>query len=55
VFVIDNGKAVKRSVEFGLNDGKHAEVLASTGISAGDKIIVSDVTKFKHLDSFSVR
>jgi HlyD family secretion protein len=55
VFVIDNGKAVKRSVEFGLNDGKHAEVLASAGIRAGDKIIVSDVTKFKHLDSFSVR
>ncbi|MFC0351424.1 efflux RND transporter periplasmic adaptor subunit [Undibacterium danionis] len=52
VFVIENGKAVKRSVEFGLNDGKHAEVVASSAIRVGDKIIVSDVSKFKHLDSF---
>lgn len=55
VFVIDNGTAVKRTVEFGLNDGKHAEVVASAGIRVGDKIIVSDVTKFKHLESFRVR
>lgn len=55
VFVIDNGKAVKRSVEFGVNDGKHAEIIAGAAIRSGDKIIVSDVSKFKHLDSFSVR
>ncbi|WMW81877.1 HlyD family efflux transporter periplasmic adaptor subunit [Undibacterium cyanobacteriorum] len=55
VFVLQDGTAVKRTVEFGMADGKHVEVLASSGLKAGDKLIVSDVSKFKHLDSFRVR
>lgn len=55
VYVLEDGRAVKRNVEFGLNDGKHAEVLSGAGLRAGDKLIVSDVSKFKHLESFRVR
>ncbi|MBI3713215.1 MAG: HlyD family efflux transporter periplasmic adaptor subunit [Burkholderiales bacterium] len=53
VFVIENGQAVKRQVEFGAGNGKTVEVLA--GVKAGSKIVVSDVNKFKHLDRFTVR
>lgn len=55
VYVLEDGRAVKRNVEFGLNDGKHAEVVSGAGLRAGDKLIVSDVSKFKHLESFRVR
>lgn len=53
VFVIEDGQAVKRQVEFGAGNGKTVEVLA--GVKAGSKIVVSDVNKFKHLDRFTVR
>lgn len=52
VYVIENGHAVKRSLEFGLSDGKRVEV--TQGLRAGEKLIVSDVSKFKHLESFRV-
>ncbi len=53
VFVIQDGQAVKRQVEFGAGNGKTVEVVA--GVKAGSKIVVSDVNKFKHLDRFTVR
>lgn len=53
VFVVEDGQAVKRQVEFGAGNGKTVEVVS--GASAGSKIIVSDVNKFKHLDRFTVR
>lgn len=53
VFVIEGGQAVKRQLSFGVGNGKTVELVA--GAQAGSKIIVSDVSKFKHLDSFRVR
>lgn len=53
VFVIEGGQAVKRQLSFGAGNGKTVELIA--GAQAGSKIIVSDVSKFKHLDSFRVR
>jgi HlyD family secretion protein len=52
VYVLDNNRAVKRSLEFGLSDGKHVEV--TQGMRAGEKLIVSDVSKYKHLENFRV-
>ncbi|WP_395006695.1 efflux RND transporter periplasmic adaptor subunit [Undibacterium sp.] len=52
VYVLDNNRAVKRSLEFGLSDGKHVEV--TQGLRAGEKLIVSDVSKYKHLENFRV-
>lgn len=53
VFVIEAGQAVKRQLSFGAGNGKTVELVA--GAQAGSKIIVSDVSKFKHLDRFTVR
>ncbi|MBI1834357.1 MAG: HlyD family efflux transporter periplasmic adaptor subunit [Burkholderiales bacterium] len=53
VFVIQDGQAVKRQLEFGAGNGKMVEVVA--GAKEGSKIIISDVNKFKHLDRFTVR
>ena len=55
VFVVQDGQAVKRSVEVGIGDGKQVEIVASSGLRVGDKVIVSDVTKYKHLDFFRLR
>jgi len=53
IFVVHDGIAEKRMVEIGLGDGKAVEIL--TGLKVGDKIIVSDVAKYKHLDHFKVK
>ncbi len=53
VFVIQDGQAVKRQLEFGAGNGKMVEVVG--GAKVGSKIIISDVNKFKHLDRFTVR
>ncbi len=52
VFVLEGGDAVKRSVEIGLSDSRMVEVLS--GLKAGDKIVISDVSRFIHLARFRV-
>lgn len=54
VFVLKNDRAVKHSVEFGLGNGKQVEVIAHANLGVGDKIIVSDISKFKHLAQLAV-
>ena len=53
VFVIANAVAEKRTLDFGLGDGTAVEVRA--GAVAGDRIIVSDVSRYKHLARIRVR
>lgn len=52
VFVINDGVAHKRQLEVGLGDGKVVEILS--GARAGDRLIVSDVSRYKHLDSIRI-
>ncbi|MFZ6710219.1 efflux RND transporter periplasmic adaptor subunit [Undibacterium sp. TC9W] len=52
VYVLEDGKAVKRSVEIGLGDSKMVEVLQ--GAKAGDRLVISDISSLKHLSSFRV-
>jgi HlyD family secretion protein len=52
VFVIDDGIARKRQLDVGLGDGKAVEIVS--GAKAGDRLIVSDVSRYKHLDSFRI-
>lgn len=52
VFVIVDGVARKRQLEVGLGDGKLVEIVA--GAKAGERVIVSDVSRYKHLDGFRV-
>ncbi len=52
VFVIDGGVARKRQIDVGLGDGNAVEIIS--GAKAGDKLIVSDVSRYKHLDSIRI-
>ncbi|HMB58008.1 MAG TPA: HlyD family efflux transporter periplasmic adaptor subunit [Arenimonas sp.] len=52
VFVVDGGVARKKQLDVGLGDGKAVEIVS--GAKAGDKLIVSDVSRYKHLDSIRV-
>lgn len=53
VFVIANAVAEKRTLDFGLSDGDAVEVRA--GAVVGDRIIVSDVSRYKHLAQIRLR
>ncbi|MFZ6731149.1 efflux RND transporter periplasmic adaptor subunit [Undibacterium sp. Ji42W] len=52
VYVLEDGRAVKRSVEIGLGDSKMVEVVQ--GAKAGDRLVISDISSLKHLNSFRV-
>ncbi len=52
VYVLEGGRAVKRSVEIGLGDSKMVEVLQ--GAKEGDRLVISDISSLKHLNSFRV-
>lgn len=52
LYVLEAGRAVKRSVEIGLGDSKVVEVLQ--GVKVGDRLVISDVSHLKHLENFRV-
>ncbi|MBI3727203.1 MAG: HlyD family efflux transporter periplasmic adaptor subunit [Burkholderiales bacterium] len=52
VYMLEDGRAVKRSVEIGLGDSKMVEVLQ--GAKEGDRLVISDISSLKHLSSFRV-
>ncbi|MET0858053.1 MAG: efflux RND transporter periplasmic adaptor subunit, partial [Telluria sp.] len=51
-FVITDGVARKRTVNFGAGDGRAVEIVA--GAAAGERIIVSDISRFKDADSIRI-
>lgn len=51
-FVIRDGVARKTVVDVGLSDGNSMEIRNGAGL--GDRVIVSDVSRLKHLDSIRV-
>jgi HlyD family secretion protein len=54
VFVVDEkGRAVKRSASLGLNNGDFVEITG--GLSEGERVIISDVQSFRHLDEFTLK
>jgi HlyD family secretion protein len=46
VFVVKSGKAVRQSISTGLIGTEYIEVLS--GLKAGDRVIISDVSLFRH-------
>ena len=52
VFVINGGVARKRQLDVGLGDGNAVEIIS--GAKAGDRLIVSDVSRFKNLQSIRI-
>jgi HlyD family secretion protein len=51
-FVIQDGMARKTTIDLGSGDGKVVEILS--GARAGDRLIVSDIARFKEFDSIRV-
>ena len=52
VFVVRDGVARKTQVEIGAGDGRSVEIVAGAGL--GERIIVSDTTRFKDADSIRI-
>ena len=53
VYVIKDGMAVKTILDVGAGDGKKVEIVS--GAREGEQLIVSDMTRFKHLERIRVR
>ncbi len=52
LFVIKDGRAHKTFIDVGLSNGKTVELMS--GVVAGDRVIVSDVSRFKHLNELNI-
>jgi HlyD family secretion protein len=52
VYVVQDGKAVKRQVAVGLTNAGHVEIVS--GLAAGEEIVISDMTAWKHLESIRI-
>jgi len=52
LFVLRDGAARKTMVDIGASDGKAVEIVG--GATLGERIIVSDLSRFKELDSIRV-
>src|SRR5471032_3080502 len=52
IFVVRDGVARKTTLNIGASDGKAVEILA--GARAGDRLIISDTTRYKERDSIRV-
>lgn len=51
-FVVAQGRATKTRIELGLGDGNAVEIVA--GAALGDTLVVSDISRYKHLNSIRV-
>ncbi|TFW11451.1 HlyD family efflux transporter periplasmic adaptor subunit [Massilia arenosa] len=52
VWVVGEGRAVKRELQIGASDGKNVEI--ASGATAGERLIVSDMSRYKDLDTLRV-
>jgi len=50
VFFVEGNKAVKRKIKKGLSNSDYVEIISNA--SQGSKIIISDISDYKHLDEF---
>lgn len=52
VFVVEDGKAVKREVKIGITDGEFCEIIS--GLNEGDVVIADETSSFRHLNEFAI-
>jgi len=52
VFVLNNGKAVRRNVKTGLSNFDYVEIIS--GIKAGETVITSDMSKYAYSKEISI-
>ena len=53
IFVLRNGKAERRTVNIGLSNFDYVEI--KNNVIAGEQVITSDLSDFKHLTSISIK
>lgn len=53
IFVLDQGIARRREIEVGLSNFDHVEI--KSGIRPGEKVIVSDLSRFEHLREITLK
>ncbi|RZM29548.1 MAG: HlyD family efflux transporter periplasmic adaptor subunit [Pedobacter sp.] len=52
IFVLSNGKAIKRTVKTGLSSFDFIEVVS--GIKPGERVVTSDMSKYEHASEISI-
>jgi HlyD family secretion protein len=53
IFVVKNGKAIRRTVNIGLSNFDYVEI--QNNISPGEQVIISDMSNYKHLQELDIR
>lgn len=53
IFVLKNGKALRRSVKVGMSSFDFIEILS--GLQAGEEVVTSDMSKFEYTQEISIR
>lgn len=53
VYVMQNGIAHRREVEIGLSNFDYVEI--KSGLSAGEKVILTDMNQYEHLEEISIK
>lgn len=53
VYVLDNDVAYRREVEVGLSNFDYVEI--KSGLKAGEKVILTDMNQFEHLEEISIK
>ena len=54
VFVVENDKAVKKEIRIGLVNASTIEIIGGT-VKEGDRVIISDMEKYQHLDEIQMK
>ncbi|MFT3826338.1 MAG: HlyD family efflux transporter periplasmic adaptor subunit [Chitinophagaceae bacterium] len=53
IFVVQDGKAIRRTVNIGLSNFDHVEI--KNNVKPGDVIITSDMSQYKHLSTVTIQ
>lgn len=53
VYVLDNGKALRREIETGLSNFDYVEI--KSGLKVGEKVILTDMNQYEHLEEISIK
>ncbi len=54
IFVVENDKAVKKEIRIGLVNAKTIEITGGT-VKEGDRVIISNMEKYQHLDEIQMK
>jgi len=53
IYVLENGKALRREVETGLSNFDYVEI--KSGLKVGEKVILTDMNQYEHLEEISIK